>query len=281
MSAVRGILRTMLKKMKRLFSGGAIGTSVDSELNPFASIFDDDFEPVTTPVKGYEPPAASPEVLELVEKFEEQIEGIHEGTYPVWSRFFQNAKKLESEYFGDYGQSTALSDELMSVYELQDVAALYSDQKFLNEIVKILSEDVHFACFILNSGNEDQITPKIMADFVNALLERKSALDCEGCTMNQWWGNPVAYVAVHKKTSTLDLKRIYNRVHKDSDEMARDIVLCTLAQNPNTPQEILKKLSTLNRDALLAQDEMCPFFDDDDPRTMNIAHWATRTLAEK
>lgn len=281
MSAGRGILWTMLKRMRKLFSSGAKEQSVDSDLNPFASIFDDDFEPVTTPVKGYEPPPASPEILELVEKFEEQIEGIHEGTYPVWSRFFQNARKLESEYFSDYGQSTALSDEVMSVYELQDVEALYSDQKFLNEIVKILAEDVHFACFILNSGNEDQITPKIMADFVNALLERKSALDCEGCVMNQWWGNPIAYVSVHEKTSAADLKRIYTRVHKDSDEMARDIVLCTLAQNPNTPQEILKKLSTLDIDALLAQDEMCPFFDEDDPRSMNIAYWATRTLTEK
>ncbi len=267
--------------MRKLFSGGAKEQSVDSDLNPFASIFDDDFEPVITPVKGYEPPPASPETLELLEKFEEQIEGIHEGTYPVWSRFFQNARKLESEYFSDYGQSTALSDEVMSVYELQDVEALYSDQKFLNEIVKILAEDVHFACFILNSGNEDHITPKIMADFVNALLERKSALDCEGCVMNHWWGNPIAYVSVHEKTSSADLKKIYTRVHKDSDEMARDIVLCTLAQNPNTPLEILKKLSNLDIDALLAKDEMCPFFDEDDPRSINIAYWASRTLAEK
>jgi hypothetical protein len=267
--------------MRQLFSGGANDQSIESGLDPLASLFDDDFEPVATPVKGYEPPAASPEILELLERFEEQIEGIFEGTFPVWSKFFLTARKLESEYFCDYGQSTALSDELMSVYELQDVEALYSDQKFLREVVKILDEDVHFACFMLNSGNEDQISPKIMADIVNALLERKLAMDCEGCTMNQWWGNPIAYVSVHEHTSAADLKRIYTRVHKNDDEMARDVVLCTLAQNPNTPEEILKKLSAMDRDSLMARDEMCPFFDENDSRSINIAYWATRTLSNK
>jgi hypothetical protein len=271
----------MLKRFRKFLSEKPASQPLDSELDPFAPIFGDDFEVVTTPVKAYEPPPASPEILELVEKFEEQIEGIHDGTYPVWSKFFKTAVKLNDEYFCDHGESTSLADELMSVYELQDVEALYSDAKFLAEVVKNLEEHVHLSCFILNSGNEDNISPKIMTDFVNVLLERESPLDCEECSMNQWWGNPIAYLAVHPHVKEPGLQRIFEAVIDDTYEFGRDIVLCALAQNEKTPVAILKKLAKIDREAHLAKDEQCPFYDEENEKTINIAYLAERTLSEK
>lgn len=270
----------MLKKFRKLLTQGK-SESASTEIDPYGSIFDDDFEFLDTPAKSYEPPPASEEVLALVKEFEEQIDGIHEGSNPEWVKFFESARKLQEEYFPDHGESTALSDELMSVYELMDVESLYTDEKFLAEIVKILEEDIHFLCFLLNSEFSENIQSKILSDFLGVLLEADNSMDCEGCGMNQWWGNPLAYLAVQSNTRPTDLQQIYEMAENESYEYERDIVFCALAQNDKTPISILKKLAKIDRDALKAKDEQCPFYDENNPATTNIANWAIQKLVPK
>lgn len=258
-----------------------INPADDSDFDPAAPIFGDDFEPITTPVKGYEPPAASPETLEIVRDFETQIEEIHLGNFPAWDRFFEQARKLENEYFGDYGQSTALSDELMSVYELVDVEALYTDTKFLVEIVKILPEDVHFACFLLNSTHQHQISAKVLSEMLKTLISSTSPMDCDGCSGNRWWGNPIAYLAVNPNTNPQDLIKIFEISVAEKYEFYKDITMCALAQNPSTPTEVLKQLAHYDRKSLGAEDDQCPFFDPNNKSSSNIGYWAKRRLAER
>jgi hypothetical protein len=253
----------------------------NSNLDPFTPLFNNDFEPVATPIKSYQPPVTSPEILTLVEEFESQIEEIHGGTFPEWERFFQKAKKLEKEYFGDFGQSTALSDELMSVYELMDVEALYADDKFLAQLVKILPEDVHFACFLLNSEYTDRVPAISLTEMLNILLVSQTPMDCYGCAMNRWWGNPIAYLAVNPNTNSLDLQRIFEIAIIEPDEFSRDITLCSLAQNPSTPTEVIKQLASMDRDSLLAGDDQCPFYNPNNKLSVNISYWAKKQLDQR
>ena len=253
----------------------------DSEFDPLAPLFGDDFEPVTTPIKGYEPPPASPEILALVKEFESQIEEIHAENFPEWEQFFGTARKLNNEYFSDYGQSTALSDELMSVYELMDVESLFTDSKFLAEIVKILPEDVHFACFALTCEYEQNIPANVLSEILKVLLEAESPMDCYGCSMNRWWGNPVAYLAVNPNTKPQDLQKIHEIAKAESYEFSKDIILCSLAQNPSTSIEVLNQLALIDQDSLLASDEQCPFYDPDNKLSVNISYWAKRRLSER
>lgn len=261
--------------------GDGVDEVNDSSFDPFAPLLGDEFEPVTTPIKSYEPEPASPEILALVKEFETQVEEIHGGIFPEWEQFFDKARKLENEYFRDYGQSTALSDEMMSVYELMDVEALYTDSKFLAEIVKILPEDVHFACFLLNSEYEQKISSNMLSEVLRVLLESKSPMDCYGCGMNRWWGNPVAYLAVNPNTKPNELQKICEIAMDESDEFSRDITLCSLAQNPSASTEMLKQLAVIDRDSLLAADEQCPFYDPNNKLSVNISYWAMKQLDEK
>ena len=77
---------------------------------------------------------AEAEVEKLLADFETQIEQIHLGNYPNWEKFFRDALVLENEYFQEHGASSALSDELLSVYELLEVQGLFSDDGFIEEI---------------------------------------------------------------------------------------------------------------------------------------------------
>ena len=62
------------------------------------------------------------------------------------------------------------------------------------------------------------------------------------------------------------------------NEMTKDIILCSLASNKSTPLDVLKKLQNEERYALMAADEQCPFWDETDKETSNIAELARRTI---
>jgi hypothetical protein len=261
--------------------GDGVNEVNDSSFDPFAPLLGDEFEPVTTPIKSFEPEPASPEILALVKEFEAQVEEIHGGIFPEWEQFFDKARRLENEYFGDYGASTALSDEIMSVYELMDVKGLYTDSKFLTEVVKILPEDVHFACFLLTSDYQQEISTNTLSEVLRVLLESQSPMDCEGCGMNRWWGNPVAYLAVNPNTDPKDLQAIYEIATAESYEFSRDITLCSLAQNPSISTEVLNQLALIDRDSLFASDDQCPFYDPNNKLSVNISYWAKKQLSAR
>jgi hypothetical protein len=216
--------------------------------------------------------------LALKESFEDLIGQIHDGQFPDWVKFFQDARQLEQEYFSAHGESTALSDELMSVYELMEVGALYTDGAFLSEITKILSEDEHFLCFLLNSGYETELSADVLTGFLEAMCLKEDPLDCYGCGTNRWWGNPLAYLAVNPNSTGDALRKIFEIVKDNKYEFAVDIVLCSLAQNRNTPKDILEFLATQDRNSILAEDEQCPFYDPDNKEVSNIAYWAKKRL---
>ena len=257
----------------------------DAEINDNPALYEalfDDFEFSEKPVASYSPSPASEEVLEQVKQFESMVEQIHDGVFPDWAAFFREARDLEEKYFGEHGQSTALSDELMSVYELMEVPALYLDASFLNEIVTILDEDIHFACFMLNSGYQDQIPETALVQMAQKVLASESkGGDCYGCGMNRWWGNPLAYLAATENMPGNELELIYRLALGDFEDLYLDVVLCSVASNPNTPDYILEQLSKEDRNSLMVEDEQCPFYDEEEPETANISFWAKKRLAER
>ena len=115
----------------------------------------------TNSVKPYEPPKPTAEILKTFELFKEQIELIHKGKLPIWTEFFALVKQLDDEYFSSHGESTSLADELFSVYELDNNESIYSDDNFMIEILKILSDNIHLLCFLLNSGYESEISKDV------------------------------------------------------------------------------------------------------------------------
>jgi len=60
------------------------------------------------------------------------------------------------------------------------------------------------------------------------------------------------------------------------NEMTKDIILCSLASNKSTPLDVLKKLQNEDRYAIV--DEQCPFWDETDKESSNIAEVARRTM---
>lgn len=256
------------------------GDSVGDDPALYETLFDD-FEFSDKPVAGYSPTPASEEVLEQVKRFESVVDQIHDGVLPDWAEFFREARDLEDKYFGEHGQSTALSDELMSVYELMEVPALYMDSNFLSEIVAILDEDIHFACFMLNSGYQDQIPETALVQMAQKVLSSESKGDCYGCGTNRWWGNPLAYLAATENMPAKELELIYLLALGNFEDLNLDVVICAVASNPNTPDYILEQLANEDRKSLMVEDEQCPFYDEAEPQTANISFWAKKRLAER
>ena len=247
-----------------------------------------DFEGRSTTPKPSKEAYPSPDTLKLVESFEKTIELIHEGKYPNWPEFFATARKLNVDYFIDHGQSTALSDELMSVYEI-DVEDLYTDESFLNEIIKILPEDIHFLCFLLNSDHAKKINQNSLVKMWEEVADLEDPLDCYGCGMNRWWGNPVAYLAIQTNLPSGALDEINDLVEQISEAYIDDprksvddldIILLSLASNENTPVDVLQKLLKIDRTPVQATDDQYPYYDEDDKGSGNISELAKRTIAK-
>lgn len=273
----------MIGKLRRMFlAKDKMGMKGPSSLpdNPSSSLFDD-FEFKETAEDTYSPPPVSGKVQKRIEKLEETIEQIHEGQFPNWPLFFKEALALDDLYFGSHGQSSSLADELMSVYELAEYDELYSDAQFLDEIILASTDDIHFICFLLTSGHGNLIVNNFLSKMLKVVSEMDSPDDCYGCGMNRWWGNPLAYLAVNENISASNIKKIYSLANKISEGHSRDIVLCALASNVNTPQDILSKLYNEDRESIMAKDEQCPFYDEGLPETANISFWARKHLSER
>jgi hypothetical protein len=218
------------------------------------------------------------EIEKLLADFEAQIEQIHLGKYPNWEKFFSDALVLENEYFQEHGASSALSDELLSVYELLEVEGLFSDDGFIEEISKIVSTDIHFICFLFACSYESQISTSNTSKLVTATINLES-LDCEGCSINRWWGNPLAYLADSTNIQEEDLKKVFEASKISLGELDKDVAFCALAHNPRTPRDILEFLATQNRRAILLENEDCQFYSPDNPESSNISYWAKERLA--
>ena len=233
----------------------------------------------TNTVKQYEPPQPTAEIIKTLELFKEQIELIHKGKLPIWTEFFALVKQLDDEYFSSHGESTSLADELFSVYELDNNGAIYSDDNFMTEILKILSDNIHLLCFLLNSGYENEISKDMLIKMCETVLNDDELMTCYECGMNRWWGNPVAYLAVQENLPQKNLVELFQvTIALPKNEMTKDIILCSLASNKSTPLDVLKKLENEERYSLLAADEQCPFWDETDKETSNIAELARRTI---
>ena len=236
----------------------------------------------TNTVKPYEPPQPTAEILKTFELFKEQIELIHKGKLPIWTEFFALVKQLDDEYFSDHGESTSLADELFSVYELDNNEFIYSDDNFMIEILKILSDNIHLLCFLLNSSYENQISKGTLIKMCETVLDEDGLIDCYECGMNRWWGNPVAYLALEENLPQKNLAELFKfaLALPSEYEMDKDIILCSLASNKSTPLDVLKKLQNEERYVIRAADEQCPFWDETDKETSNIAELARRTISK-
>jgi len=112
------------------------------------------------------------------------------------------------------------------------------------------------------------------------VLDDDDLMSCYECGMNRWWGNPVAYLAFQENLPQKNLVELFQLTIAlpKEDEMTKDIILCSLASNKSTPLDVLKKLQNEERYALMAADEQCPFWDETDKETSNIAELARRTI---
>lgn len=211
-------------------------------------LIDENFEPVSNLNNSYVSPAPSKETLQKVETFEKTIDLIKQGNFPKWSDFFTMARKLNEDYFNEHGESTSLADELISVYEI-DVEEVYIDSSFLNEIILMLPDEIHFVCFILNSEHSKKIDSTILEKMWQKLCVNSESVSCYDCGMNRWWGNPVAYLAIMDQLPTKILAEIFNFTLTLDERYSHDvqIIQSALASNLNTPLIVLESLTEVNK----------------------------------
>jgi len=227
----------------------------------------------TEPIKK----SFEPDLIQLLQDFYSDMSSIHNGQVPVWKSFFAAAKKLESEWenlISEYGECAAFSSEVMDSGDLISVEWIFKDSDFINGIIKLISVDNHFACWLLTGEYNNCLDSKNLAEILTRLVSSEEAGYCEECIYGDWWDQPITYVAAHVNSDSKTLEKIYKQ-NKENLE-----ILCALAQNQNTPILILSELSLVDEFVEYSDEQLCPFFDSKDPDCFKISNQAKKTISK-
>jgi hypothetical protein len=217
----------------------------------------------------------SPKLIKLLEQFKSDISSIHQGVAPEWKSFFATAKKLESEWEDlvvEHGECAQFSSEVMDTGGLDSVEWIYKDSVFLNGVIDLIEVDNHFACWLLLGDHTKLMTSEYVAKIFKVINGLEDDDFCDECYYGNWWDSPITYLAFHINADSTTLSEVYKHYNENLQ------VLCALAANKNTPKNILSKLSQIDEFAEFREDNLCPFFEVDNPKSINIAYCAKKTL---
>ena len=220
------------------------------------------------------------ECEEATQLFEKMLEDINYKNFSDFEEFADLAIFLAKDIWGEQGMFDEPSSQLFAEYEIGAIDWIWSDPKFLATLPKFLKEDIHFGCFVLT---EDRSNEEFTSLFANVALEE----ECEICGQTgDGWISAAAYVAEDAFANIEILEKYYTHFKKQFDsgkeyEKYDAIeVLRAIAENPKTPEHILRELTQIHENSV--RHEIRSFNGGDDPKDANqdsYIDWkATQTL---
>ena len=187
---------------------------------------------------------------EVTELFEIMLEDINNESFSDFQEFVDLAIFLAKDIWPEQGMFDVPSSQLFAEYEIGAIDWIWSDPKFLATLPKFLMDDIHFGCFVLTEGCSNEEFTSLFADV--ALKE-----ECEICGQTgDGWISAAAYVAEDAFVEVEKLEKYYAHFKKqfDSGEDYEKYwaveVLRALAENPKTPEHILRELAQIHERSL-------------------------------
>jgi hypothetical protein len=190
------------------------------------------------------------ECEEAMQLFERMLEDITNKNFSDFDAFADLAIFLAKDIWSEQGMFDEPSSQLFAEYGIGAIDWIWSDSKFLATLPQFLKDDIHFGCFILTEGRSNVEFTSLFADM--ALKE-----ECEICSqMGDGWISAAAYVAEDAFAEVELLENYYLYFKKEFDSGKEDEkynaieVLRSLAENPKTPENILRDLAQIHENSL-------------------------------
>ena len=190
------------------------------------------------------------ECEEATQLFERMLEDINDENFSDFEEFADLALFLAKDIWAEQGMFSEVSSQLFAEYEIGMIDWIWKEPAFLATLPKFLKDDIHFGCFVLTEGCSDE-------EFTTLFAEVAIDEECVICGQTgDGWISPAAYVAedFFAKVETLEK---YYKYFKNQFESGKDYekydaieVLRALAENPKTPEQILKELSQIHENSM-------------------------------
>jgi hypothetical protein len=182
--------------------------------------------------------------------FERMLEDINKESFSDFEEFADLAIFLAKDIWTEQGMFNEVSSQLFAEYEIGTIEWIWSDSKFLSTLPKFLKDDIHFGCFVLTESCSNEVFTSLFAEL--ALKE-----ECEICgQMGDGWISAAAYVAEDAFVKVEMLEKYYAHFKKqfdsgeDYEKYCAIEVLRALAENPKTPDHVLRELAQINVNSL-------------------------------
>lgn len=182
--------------------------------------------------------------------FDTFLEDINNEDFDDFDSFYTLATFLIENFWPNIGMFTEISSQLFSEFELGSIDWIWEAPEFQDVILKFLNDDLHFGCFVLTEqrSNED-----FTERFAKLALDNECAICAE---IGDGWISPKSYVCEDPYTKSDTLKKFFEMGKnlyssgEDEGKYTALMIFRSLAQNPNTPIEILEYLSEIKEKSL-------------------------------
>ena len=218
---------------------------------------------------------------EAAQLFERMLEDINEESFSDFGEFADLAIFLAKDTWSEQGMFAEVSSQLFAEYEIGLIDWIWSDSKFLATLPKFLKDDMHFGCFVLTESRSNE-------EFTSLFAEVALKEECEICGQTgDGWISAAAYVAEDAFVKVEMLEKYYAHFKKqfDSGEDYEKYwaieVLRALAENPKTPEHILRELTQINERSLRHETRSTNGGDDpEDAAQDSYIDWKARETLE-
>lgn len=187
---------------------------------------------------------------EASQLFERMLEDVKKESFSDFEEWADLAIFLAKDTWSEQGMFGEVSSQLFAEYEIGTIDWIWSDSKFLAILPEFLKDDIHFGCFVLTESCSNREFTSLFAAV--ALKE-----ECEICQeTGDGWISAAAYVAEDAFTKVEMLEKYYEHFKKqfdsgeDYDRYSSIEVLRALAENPNTPEHVLRELTQIHENSL-------------------------------
>lgn len=221
------------------------------------------------------------ECEEATELFERMLEEINEENFSNFQEFADLALFLAKDIWAEQGMFSEVSSQLFAEYEIGAIDWIWKEPAFLATLPKFLKSDIHFGCFVLTEVCSNE-------EFTALFAEVAIKEDCDICAeMGDGWISPAAYVAEDAFVSAEILEKYYKHFKKhfdsgdDNKRYSAVEVLRALAENPKTPEKILKELALIHEGSVRHETRNINGGDDpDDALQDSFIDWKAKETLE-
>jgi hypothetical protein len=190
------------------------------------------------------------ECEEATQLFERMLEDINDENFSDFEEFADLALFLAKEIWEEQGMFSEVSSQLFAEYEIGMIDWIWKEPAFLATLPRFLKDDIHFGCFVLTESCTNE-------EFTSLFAEVAIEEECVICGQTgDGWISAAAYVAEDAFAKVETLEKYYKHFKKnfdsgDDNERYNAIeVLRAMAENPKTPEHILKELAQIHENSM-------------------------------